>query len=318
MIPDGVKSISYSAFSGCSKLKQLILLPSTPPTLTSTAIPSTIQSIYVQQSSKASYQSASNWNTYASKIVSDNVYLSFARFNQNNKKYINNKVDELSTDFGLTQGDQKYSIVQKRIKSDGSIVATSAYQRGSTAFGGNTISGDKSGTATAYSFAFAANEENKAISRSSAAFGRGNRTYNPGEFVCGNYSEEGNRSPQTVFLVGGGSAADRRHNAFEVRTAHDSSDVNIHYSKAYIGGKEVATQDYVKYNSVHKEGNSYVVYINEADGKSAVMPYRFNKQSIVDGEYTLMFQPMYNGRLYTRDPEDDYHAANKGYVDKFA
>ena len=28
-----------------------------------------------------------------------------------------------------------------------------------------------------------------------------------------------------------------------------------------------------------------------------------------------MFQPMYNGRLYTRDPEDDYHAANKKYVD---
>lgn len=236
-----------------------------------------------------------------------------------NIEYMSNAISTaVSTgqkDFSLTIGAGQYSVVQRRIKSNGSTVATEAYQRGTASFGGGTVAGDKSGTATAYSFAFAANEENKAISRSSAAFGRGNRTYNPGEFVCGNYSEEGNRSPQTVFLVGGGSAADRRHNAFEVRTAHDSTDVNIHYSKAYIGGKEVATQDYVNYNSVHKEGNSYVVYINEANGKSAVMPYRFQKNSIINPEYTIMFQPMYEGRLYTRIPDDDYHAANKLYVD---
>ena len=214
---------------------------------------------------------------------------------------------------GIMPGRREYSIAQKRVNSKGELVCTDACQLCSVAFGGNTVAGDPDGDVNAYSFAFAANEENKAIARSSAAFGRGNKTYNPGEFVCGNYSEEGNRSPETVFLVGGGATADKRHNAFEVRT-NQSGEAS--YSKAFIGGKEVATQDYVNYNSVHKEGNSYVVYINEANGKSTVMPYRFQKNSIINPEYTLMFQPMYNGRLYTRDPIDEYHAATKGYVDE--
>lgn len=216
----------------------------------------------------------------------------------------------LFNDFGLTQGDQKYSIVQKRIKSDGSTVTTKAYQRGTAAFGGSTVAGDQSGTATDYSFAFAANENNEAIARSSAAFGRYNKTFNPGEFVCGNYSDN-NRNPETVFLVGGGANNERRHNAFEVRTSHTGGS---EISNAFIGGKMVATQEYVSNTAVHKEGTPYVVYINEAGDKSTIMPYRFNKQSIVDSEFTLMFQPMHNGRLYTRDPEDDYHAANKRFV----
>ena len=85
-------------FSNCTNLKQLILFPSTPPTLGSNAIPSVVQSIYVQQSFKAAYQAATNWTTFASKIVSDNIYLSFVRFNQKNKEYINGKVDGLSTE----------------------------------------------------------------------------------------------------------------------------------------------------------------------------------------------------------------------------
>ena len=91
-IGSGVTSIGFFAFSGCSSLIQLILFPSTPPTLASNAIPATIQSIYVQQSSKAAYQAATNWTTFASKIVSDNIYLSFVRFNQKNKEYIDEKV----------------------------------------------------------------------------------------------------------------------------------------------------------------------------------------------------------------------------------
>ena len=97
-IPNNVTSIDYEAFSACSNLKQLILFPSTPPTLDSSAIPTNVQSIYVQQSSKAAYQAATNWNGFASKIVSDNIYLSFVRFNQKNKEYINGKFDELSTE----------------------------------------------------------------------------------------------------------------------------------------------------------------------------------------------------------------------------
>lgn len=97
-IPNSVMSISNNAFSDCSSLTQLILFPSTPPTLGSNAIPTTVQSIYVQQSSKAAYQAATNWTTFASKIVADNIYLSFVRFNQKNKEYIDGKVDGLSTE----------------------------------------------------------------------------------------------------------------------------------------------------------------------------------------------------------------------------
>lgn len=98
IIPDSVTRIKNFAFYGCSNLKIFVLFPETPPNLGSTsAIPTTISNIYVQQSSKAAYQAATNWNTFANKIVSDNIYLSFVRFNQKNKEYINGKVDELST-----------------------------------------------------------------------------------------------------------------------------------------------------------------------------------------------------------------------------
>ena len=97
-IPNSVTSIGNYAFYNCSKLTQLILFPSSPPTLGSSAIPNNVQSIYVQQSSKAAYKAATNWTTFASKIVSDNIYLSFVRFNQKNKEYIDGKVDELSTE----------------------------------------------------------------------------------------------------------------------------------------------------------------------------------------------------------------------------
>ena len=97
-IPDSMTSIGDYAFYNCTNLKIIILFPETPPTLTSAnTFPSTISNIYVQQSSKVAYQTATNWNSFASKIVSDNIYLSFVRFNQKNKEYINGKVDELST-----------------------------------------------------------------------------------------------------------------------------------------------------------------------------------------------------------------------------
>ena len=104
-IPDSVTSIKMFAFRYCSKLTQLILFPSTPPTLVSNAIPNNVQSIYVQQSSKAAYQAATSWKTFASKIVSDNIYLSFVRFNQKNKEYINGKVDGLSTEIAPILSD---------------------------------------------------------------------------------------------------------------------------------------------------------------------------------------------------------------------
>lgn len=97
-IGNSVTSIGGYAFADCGSLIQLILFPSSPPTLDSTVIPANVQSIYVQQSSKAAYQAATNWTAFASKIVSDNIYLSFVRFNQKNKEYIDGKVDGLSTE----------------------------------------------------------------------------------------------------------------------------------------------------------------------------------------------------------------------------
>ena len=94
IIPDSVTSIGFDVFIDCSSLTQLILFPSTPPTLGLAAIPDNVQSIYVQQSSKAAYQAAANWAAFATKIVSDNLYLSFIRFNQKNKEYINEKISE--------------------------------------------------------------------------------------------------------------------------------------------------------------------------------------------------------------------------------
>lgn len=94
-IPNSVTSIGNYVFYDCTKLTQLILFPSTPPDLGLTAIPANVQSIYVQQSSKTAYQAAINWAAFASKIVSDNIYLSFVRFNQTNKEYINAKIEEL-------------------------------------------------------------------------------------------------------------------------------------------------------------------------------------------------------------------------------
>ena len=67
-------------------------------------------------------------------------------------------------------------------------------------------------------------------------------------------------------------------------------------------------------------GNSYVVYTNGGKDENGnvigeVIPYRFSEKSIEQAEFPLMFQPMVDGRLYTRKPDKDLHAANKKYVD---
>lgn len=108
-IPNSVTSIGSEAFSGCANLEQLILFKSTPPTLGSSAIPNNVHSIYVQQSSKKAYKTHNDWTTFASKIVSDNIYLSFARFNQKNKEYIEEKIDE-AKEYSVQSADNKISM----------------------------------------------------------------------------------------------------------------------------------------------------------------------------------------------------------------
>ena len=92
VIPDSVTSIGDFAFHGCSSLTSITAFPITPPTLSSSSLPSTIQSIYVQKSSTGAYKTATNWSSFADKIVGNTTYLSFVRFNQANKKYIDAKI----------------------------------------------------------------------------------------------------------------------------------------------------------------------------------------------------------------------------------
>ena len=69
-LPAGVTQIQSNAFLGCSGLVEITLNPTTPPTLSSTnAIPSTISKIYVPQASLSAYKSATNWSSFASKMV---------------------------------------------------------------------------------------------------------------------------------------------------------------------------------------------------------------------------------------------------------
>ena len=92
VIGNSVTLIGQQAFEGCSSLTSIMAFPATPPALSSDSLPSTIQSIYVQKSSAEAYKSASNWSSFADKIVGNTTYLSFVRFNQANKKYIDAKI----------------------------------------------------------------------------------------------------------------------------------------------------------------------------------------------------------------------------------
>ena len=94
VIPESVTGIGKNAFENCTNLNSIIIFNTTPPTLGSWAIPNNVQFIYVLQSSKEAYKVDTNWTSLSSKIVSDNVYLSFVRFNQKNKEYIAGKVRE--------------------------------------------------------------------------------------------------------------------------------------------------------------------------------------------------------------------------------
>ena len=116
VIGNSVTSIGVLAFYDCSSLRQLILFPSTPPTLGSNAISATIQTIYVQQSSKAAYQAATNWTKFASQIVSNNLYLSFVRFNEKNKEYIDNR-DSLLADDIATEVASRNEVINALVGS---------------------------------------------------------------------------------------------------------------------------------------------------------------------------------------------------------
>ena len=75
-IPDGVTSIGNYAFSTCYGIAEYHLKPTTPPTLYNTNAFNNIPSdciIYVPQGCLESYQNATNWATYASKMQEEPV-----------------------------------------------------------------------------------------------------------------------------------------------------------------------------------------------------------------------------------------------------
>ena len=73
-IPSSVTSIDTYAFTNCYGVAEYHLLPTTPPTLSNANAFSSILSdckIYVPSASLATYQSATNWSAYASKMVGE-------------------------------------------------------------------------------------------------------------------------------------------------------------------------------------------------------------------------------------------------------
>lgn len=124
-IPESVDVISPNTFSGCSNLIQLILFPFTPPTLGPTAIPNTIRAIYVRQNRKAAYQAATSWKTFANgRIVGDNSYLSFVRFNQKNKEYINEKINNAAINVVQTTGNSETDVMSQKAVTNNFLPAT--------------------------------------------------------------------------------------------------------------------------------------------------------------------------------------------------
>ena len=70
-IPNSVTNIGNFAFNYCNNLVNIILLPTTPPTLGSSVFNSISSSavITVPKGSLNAYQTATNWSTYADKMV---------------------------------------------------------------------------------------------------------------------------------------------------------------------------------------------------------------------------------------------------------
>lgn len=69
-IPDSITNIGTNAFNECTNLTNMYMYSPTPPTLGGAAIPATT-TIHVPIGSGDVYKSATNWSSFADKIVED-------------------------------------------------------------------------------------------------------------------------------------------------------------------------------------------------------------------------------------------------------
>lgn len=68
-IPSSVRVLSTQAFGSCSWLTTVTVLAITPPTVASNSFPANVTTIYIPNGTLETYQAATNWSTYASKLV---------------------------------------------------------------------------------------------------------------------------------------------------------------------------------------------------------------------------------------------------------
>lgn len=68
-IPARVMNIQTEAFNGCINLKTMTILAQTPPTLGDSAIPNTIETIYIPAGTIEAYKAATNWSSFADKFI---------------------------------------------------------------------------------------------------------------------------------------------------------------------------------------------------------------------------------------------------------
>lgn len=106
-IPANVTIIGYKAFDGCSKLTTMTVKATTPPTLDGTALPSTIQTIYVPSASVDTYKAANGWKNYADKIQAIQIPAMKVTYVDNTEKTFYNLTSiEKDTDANKTKAKE--------------------------------------------------------------------------------------------------------------------------------------------------------------------------------------------------------------------
>jgi len=68
-LPSTLIAINNYAFQYNYSLRYIIINATTPPSLSATAIPSTIQTIYIPAGTLSAYESATNWSAFTGKFV---------------------------------------------------------------------------------------------------------------------------------------------------------------------------------------------------------------------------------------------------------